>query len=101
MKPKHFSQSRKDFYKNFKKSLQNQYSWVIGSKNRTIDILVFDIRKDVQLFKIISPSENDNVKIWVEKLKSIYVLSWYKASYTLVYVDENFIEQKRETFILN
>jgi len=101
MKSKHFSRQQKDFYQNLKKSLQNNYAWVVGSTNRTIDIIVLDVRRDVQLFKIVTPHEKDNVSIWIQKLKKIYALGWYKAKYVVVYVDDNFIEQKRETFSLN
>jgi len=101
MKSKHFSKERKDFYQNLKKSLQNNYAWVVGSTNRTIDIIVLDVRRDVQLFKIVPLNEKKNVSIWVQKLKKIYALGWYKANYTVVYVNDEFVEQKRETFSLN
>lgn len=101
MQSRHISQEHKTFYQNLKKSLQNGLTWVTGSTAATTDLVVLDVRKNIQLFKIVLPSEKENVQIWIQKLKKIYTLAWYKADYVLVYVDENFIEQKREVFSLN
>lgn len=101
MTSKYFSKEQKVFYQNLKKSLKNQFTWVTGSTAATTDLVVLDIRKDIQLYKIIPPSERKNVIIWLNKLKKIYTLAWYKADYVVVYVDENFNEQKREVFSLN
>lgn len=101
MQSRHISQEQKTFYQNLKKSLQNSFTWVTGSTAATTDLVVLDVRKNIQLFKIVLPSEKENVQIWIQKLKKIYTLAWYKADYVLVYVDENFNEQKREVFSLN
>lgn len=100
MKSAYISDKHKCFYQNLKKSLQKKNNWLFGSKNRTTDLVVLDVTKDVELFKIVTPDDVENVKVWVEKLKKIYVLAWYRASYTLVYVDDDFNELERKTFPL-
>lgn len=101
MKSKHISQEQKSFYQNLKKSLQNKFTWVAGSTAVTTDLVVLDVRKDIELFKIVTPDNVDNVDIWVKKLKLIHALSWYKANYIIIYVDDDFNELKRESFHLN
>lgn len=95
------SSNHKYFYKNLKKSLQNGFTWVTGSTASTTDLVVLDVRKNIQLFKVVTPSDCDKVLIWKEKLNKIYSLAWYKADYVLVYVDQDFQEIKRETYSLN
>lgn len=94
------SPQHKAFYQKTKKSLQNESNWVFGSKNRTTDFVVLDVKKDVELYKIVPPNDIHNVDTWVKKLQKIYVLSWYKADYILIYVDEDFNEVEREVFHL-
>lgn len=94
------TKEQKEFYQNLKKSLQSRFTWVSGSTTQTTDLVVLDIRKDVELFKIVPKEDIENVHIWVDKLKKIHALAWYKANYTLIYVDDNFQETKRETFRL-
>lgn len=90
----------KQFYQDLKKSLQNPYAWVVGSTNRTTDIVVLDITQDVHLYKIVLPGEELNVKTWIEKLKKIYALSWFQAQYTLIYISATGQEISRDTIKL-
>lgn len=100
MENQYKNKSNKLFYKNLKKSLQTPYAWVVGSTNRTTDIVVLDITQDVHLYKIVLPEEKLNVNIWIEKLKKIYALSWFKAQYTLIYISDSGQEISRETILL-
>lgn len=96
MKSGHFSVSHKDFYQKFKKSLQIKGNWITQSSAATTDIVVLNLEKDVQLYKIVYPEDVDKVSIWIKKIKETYVLAWWRAIYILIYVDENFNEIKRE-----
>ncbi len=100
MRNNKLSYKHKVFYQQLKKSLQNDSSWVFGSKNRTTDFVVLNIKKDVELYKIVSPQDLHNVDIWIKNLKKIYTLSWYQANYILVYVNSDYEEIKRDIFLL-
>lgn len=90
-----------EFYHNLKKSLELPGCFVIGSKNRSIDFVVFNIKQDIQLYKIVPPWSKKSSEIWLSSLKKWYSLAWYKATYTMVFVNEDFQEIKRRTFDLN
>lgn len=96
MKSRHFSSPQKEFYQKFKKSLQISGNWVTQSSAATTDLVVLNLEKDVQLYKIVYPQDVDKVSIWIDKIKETYVLAWWRAVYILVYVDEDFNEVKRE-----
>ena len=74
---------------------------VIGSKNKLIDLIVFDVNSDIQLYKIVTHENKNNVNIWIEKMKLRHFWLWYKAEYNFVFLDENFKEIKREKIKLN
>lgn len=101
MKSGHISQQHKVFYQKLKKSLQNGGDYVLKSSAATTDLVVLNMKKDVVLYKIVTPDEKENVELWKSKIKDIYVLAWWKATYILIYLDENFIEVKREEISLN
>lgn len=100
MKIRNISQQQKEFYQNLKKSLQNGGDYVLKSSAATTDLVVLNMKKDVVLYKIVTPDERKNVELWKSKIKDIYVLAWWRATYVLIYLDENFNEIKREEISL-
>lgn len=96
MKYKDFSSSQKDFYQKIKKSLQIKGNWITQSSAATTDLVVLNLDKDIQLYKIVYSQDVDKVPIWKKKIKETYVLAWWRAIYILIYVDEDMNEIKRE-----
>ena len=85
-----------NFYQNLKQELMQQHhNFVFGSRNNTTDFVVLNPNQNVQLYKIVSYSEKSKVNVWISKLKKVYALAWYKAEYNLIYLNEDFQEQKR------
>lgn len=95
------NQKKINCYKQLKKDLCNKNNYVIKSKNRLIDFIIFDIKQDIQLYKLVFFEDKENVNIWINKLKEIYIFAWYKANYNLVFLDKNLSEIRREKIILN
>ncbi len=94
-------QEQIDFYQNLKKELmQNKKNFVFSSRNATTDIVILNINQNVELYKIVPYCDRAKVDLWIQKLKKIHTLAWYKAEYILIYLDEDFNEEKRVKIIL-
>lgn len=91
---------KKCFYKNIKKSLENE-GFVLTSRNALIDFMVLNVKKDIEIYKISPIWDEYRTELYTSKLKKWYKYAWYKANYTIIYFDKNYIEVKRETFPLN
>lgn len=100
MKTQNLDPKQIEFYHKTKKSLEN-LGFVLTSRNNLIDFMILNVKRDIQLFKLCPIWDEYKVEIWIEQLKKWHKLAWYKATYTIVFFDEDFIEIKRKFFNLN